>query len=172
MALVEINVNNAPHAQAAFINVIADEGTKAEAVEWLQKTWNEHMALVKAVRAIYFAAYWHPDRPLKHEEWLWTTLRDAAGITPGESSKQLGPDQSLRPEETATTPEVRLNDDGTLDEVCGTGAHLEQMDKDHWFLEVLNGDKSVAVWLHSRSKIVATYEHRDNSRSMNSGEGG
>lgn len=26
---------------AAFINVIAEDGTKAEAVEWLQKTWNE-----------------------------------------------------------------------------------------------------------------------------------
>ena len=26
---------------AAFINAIADEGTKAEAIEWLQKTWDE-----------------------------------------------------------------------------------------------------------------------------------
>jgi len=26
---------------AAFINAIADEGTKAEAVEWLQRTWDE-----------------------------------------------------------------------------------------------------------------------------------
>jgi hypothetical protein len=26
---------------AAFINVIAEEGTKAEAVEWLQRTWDE-----------------------------------------------------------------------------------------------------------------------------------
>lgn len=26
---------------AAFINAIADEGTKSEAVEWLQRTWDE-----------------------------------------------------------------------------------------------------------------------------------
>lgn len=26
---------------AAFINAIAEEGTKDEAIEWLQKTWNE-----------------------------------------------------------------------------------------------------------------------------------
>lgn len=26
---------------AAFINVIAEEGTKAEAIEYLQKTWDE-----------------------------------------------------------------------------------------------------------------------------------
>ncbi len=32
---------DAPHSPAAFINAIAEEGTKAEAVEWLQKTWNE-----------------------------------------------------------------------------------------------------------------------------------
>lgn len=30
-----------PHVPAAFINAIAEEGTKEEAVEWLQKTWNE-----------------------------------------------------------------------------------------------------------------------------------
>lgn len=30
-----------PHYPAAFINAIAEEGTKLEAVEWLQKIWNE-----------------------------------------------------------------------------------------------------------------------------------
>ena len=34
-----------PHCPAAFINAIADEGTKVEAVQWLQKTWNECCAL-------------------------------------------------------------------------------------------------------------------------------
>jgi hypothetical protein len=29
-----------PFVRAAFINAIAEEGTKAEAVEWLQKEWN------------------------------------------------------------------------------------------------------------------------------------
>ncbi len=32
-----------PYARAAFINAIADEGSKAEAIQWLQKTWNELM---------------------------------------------------------------------------------------------------------------------------------
>lgn len=30
-----------PHYPAAFINAISEEGTKGEAVDWLQKTWNE-----------------------------------------------------------------------------------------------------------------------------------
>ena len=30
-----------PHCPAAFINALAEEGSKAEAIEWLQKTWNE-----------------------------------------------------------------------------------------------------------------------------------
>lgn len=34
-----------PHVPAAFINAIAEEGTKAEAVEYLQKLWNENCAL-------------------------------------------------------------------------------------------------------------------------------
>lgn len=54
--------------------------------------------------------------------------------------------------------EVRLNDDSDLDEVVGSGAfQLEQMDKDHWFVNL--GD--VAVWLTSKKKISATYERRD-----------
>jgi hypothetical protein len=36
------------HVPAAFINAIAEEGTKAEAIEWLQKTWNELCALKAA----------------------------------------------------------------------------------------------------------------------------
>ena len=30
-----------PHVPAAFINSIAEEGTKEEAIVWLQRTWNE-----------------------------------------------------------------------------------------------------------------------------------
>lgn len=38
-------IKNAPHSPASFINVIHETGTKAEAVEWLQKTWNERVQL-------------------------------------------------------------------------------------------------------------------------------
>ena len=34
-------MSDAPHTPAAFINAIAEEGSKKEAIEWLQKTWNE-----------------------------------------------------------------------------------------------------------------------------------
>lgn len=47
-------VKEHPHVPAAFINAIADEGTKAEAIESLQKQWNENCALraeLKALRA-------------------------------------------------------------------------------------------------------------------------
>lgn len=30
-----------PRVPAAFINAIAEDGDKAEALEWLQKTWDE-----------------------------------------------------------------------------------------------------------------------------------
>lgn len=36
---------NAPHVRAAFINALREEGTKEEAITWLQKTWNERCAL-------------------------------------------------------------------------------------------------------------------------------
>ena len=64
-------------------------------------------------------------------------------------------------------PEVRLNADGTLDEVCAPGFHLEQMDYNHWFLEIEIGGKAVAVWLYARGKITANYERRECSATLN-----
>ena len=56
--------------------------------------------------------------------------------------------------------EIRLNDDGTLDEVFSRGepVHLEQMDDKCWFLGV--GD--VQIWLRSSRPVKAYYE--DNRR--------
>ena len=66
----------------------------------------------------------------------------------------------LERELAALRPEVRLNPDGTLDEVCAPGFHLEMMDYNHWFLEVVQNGHAVAVWLHARGRIVANYERR------------
>lgn len=43
---------NYPHCPAAFINAIADEGSKAEAIEWLQRTWNELCAVRAELSAL------------------------------------------------------------------------------------------------------------------------
>jgi len=37
------NMGKAPHRPAAFINVIAEDGTKEEAIKYLQETWNDYM---------------------------------------------------------------------------------------------------------------------------------
>lgn len=50
--------------------------------------------------------------------------------------------------------EIRLNPDGTLDEVCAPGVHLEQMSATSWFLSV----GEVNLWLNSTGKITVTYE--------------
>jgi flagellar biosynthesis/type III secretory pathway protein FliH len=45
-------MSNAPHTPAAFINAIAEEGSKKEAIEWLQKTWNERCHLERENEAL------------------------------------------------------------------------------------------------------------------------
>lgn len=57
-------------------------------------------------------------------------------------------------------PEIRLNDDGTLDEVVAFGAffHLEQMSGTGWWLCVEVGGQRVDVRLNSRAKITAHYD--------------
>lgn len=58
-------------------------------------------------------------------------------------------------------PEVRLCEDGSLDEVCADMAHLEKLDHNHWFLDVQQGNRSVSVWLHGKGVVRATWERRD-----------
>jgi hypothetical protein len=52
-----------PHVPAAFINAIAEEGTKAEAITWLQKQWNETCALRKALRELMKYVEYDQDYP-------------------------------------------------------------------------------------------------------------
>lgn len=89
------------------------------------------------------------------EESEWHALCDLALSAVSETVAQA---------KEATTPnsaEIRLNDDKTLDEVVTKdGDQLEQMDFNHWFLQI--GD--TAVWLHSKTTIRATYERRNLER--------
>jgi hypothetical protein len=56
--------------------------------------------------------------------------------------------------------EIRLNEDGTLDEVCAWGfVHLEQMDDGHWWLGIDTIDGQLLhVNLWARGKIQALAE--------------
>jgi len=56
----------------------------------------------------------------------------------------------------AVEPRIGLNSDGSLDEVVGSPGHIEQLDSGHWFVEI----GEYAIWLHTKGKIVAHYEHR------------
>lgn len=47
-----------PKHNAAFINAIADEGTKEEAIEWLQKTWDDYVDLKKEVESMEKSINW------------------------------------------------------------------------------------------------------------------
>lgn len=97
-----------------------------------------------------------------------TVATNAAQGQPLDRMHSDNPEPYTRPEGGAI-PEVRLNDDKTLDEVVTPHFQLEQMDRDHWFLCVDSGGKSVAVWLYSKSKITATYEWRDGSHAHQGG---
>jgi hypothetical protein len=50
--------------------------------------------------------------------------------------------------------EIRRNEDGTVDEVVTPTFHLEQMDLDHWWLRVTDGDKAVVVTLQTKHRAT------------------
>ncbi len=80
---------------------MSQQGGNAPTVEELLQV-NAELAeslyrLRLAVDRLYFAAYWHPDRQVD-ERALWTAVRDAAKIKPGQTGELLGEDRSLRPE--------------------------------------------------------------------------
>jgi hypothetical protein len=60
--------------------------------------WN---ALADAVEKLYFAGYWHCDRPVD-EQALWQAVRDAAKIPPGMTAYTLGEERTKQPEERRT----------------------------------------------------------------------
>lgn len=67
-----MSTSDAPHVQAAFINAIADEGTKAEAIEWLQKTWNE----LCQVRDALAVAERKRDEAKRERDYYWKVMCD------------------------------------------------------------------------------------------------
>ena len=69
----------------------------------------------------------------------------------------------------ASGVEIRLNDDGTLDEVVGgEGIHLEQMDTNHWWMAVYYPGGRVTVGFHARGKITANVEREPTAREPES----
>lgn len=69
-----------------------------------------------------------------------------------------------RPQESQgdLQPEVRLNDDGTLDEVCGSGTfHLEQMSGTHWWLGVQTGEQFVHINLTTKRGKISAFHERE-----------
>ena len=58
-------MTNFPHVPAAFINAIAEEGTKDEAIGYLQKQWNENCAVRASLRDLLT---WVDGLPVKHPQ--------------------------------------------------------------------------------------------------------
>lgn len=69
-------------------------------------------------------------------------------------------DAAAGPDDHPAGIEVRLNDDGTLDEVVAVNAtvHLEQMSGTSWYLGIYKGALAQQVWLGSSRKVTATTE--------------
>lgn len=57
--------------------------------------------------------------------------------------------------------EVRLNPDGSLDEVVASNAfvHLEQMAGNAWWMSVRCGSQEIHVWFRSRANVKVSYEN-------------
>lgn len=61
---------------------------------------------------------------------------------------------------------VRLNEDGSLDEIVADGAevHLEQMSATHWWLGIDDGTRFRHIGLHSKATIKAVMEGEPSHR--------
>lgn len=78
-------------------------------------------------------------------------------------------------ESKPTLPEIRLNADGTLDEIVASNAlfHLEQMDSNAWWLSVEAGGKRVDVWLRAgKGRIGVYYEETTQQKTADPAAGG
>lgn len=79
---------------------------------------------------------------------------DAGGHNYGVSDLLREAAAALEAAREDAEPDVRFNDDGTLDEIVGSGKfHLEQMGHDHWWMQL--GPHMVN--LSARGKIRAHF---------------
>lgn len=65
-----------PHVPAAFINAIYEEGTKDEAIGWLQKTWNELCAIRRENERLKYLMERIKDQA-GHSRYVWETADKA-----------------------------------------------------------------------------------------------
>ncbi len=70
-------------------------------------------------------------------------------MTKGPPKWALGPHDDI-----CEGVEVRLNEDGTIDEVVADGFHLEQMDDGQYWLNFRVGDDWQHVMLHRHGKHI------------------
>lgn len=93
-----------------------------EAVEGIMTIEGQLVNLRNAVRALYYSAVWHADRPVD-EQALWTAVRDAAGFAKGNSPIELPFDGIKVSYETSRIRQLGANfrakrgDDFTSDKV-------------------------------------------------------
>jgi hypothetical protein len=89
----ELTTRNAKDSVVHYsCNFCDGKGYVIIADEHCDKVVAAHNKLLDAVKAVYYAAWYKPDRGDDEEHVkLWTTLRDAAGFRPGGATLQLGP---------------------------------------------------------------------------------
>jgi hypothetical protein len=84
-----------------------------------------------AIERLYFAANWHPDRVVDAAA-LWSAVRDAAGITPGQTASRVGPDRGC---ERADAVEAKVKTlEKVLREIMGlldSGYLVRDISHDH-----------------------------------------
>lgn len=133
-----------------------------------------------AVDQVYFSAHWSPDRPVPNENELWETLRDAAEIEPGMSTRLVGkihssdidaPDNEdlyARVDEIErmiedTDATVREIEEWTADEFSGTrrlitSLTVEAEDMRDWKKQRLQWEDDVLERIDNLTKSVQAFQ--------------
>lgn len=83
----------------------------------LEAATRDFERLIRAVKAVYFAAHWSPDRRVIDATGLWTELRDASGIEPGSARRLLGLPMTLTGTAAETVHVVTDSRDGKLNAI-------------------------------------------------------
>lgn len=98
-------------------------------------------ALRAAVEELYFAAYWAPDRPVDSDA-LWTKVRGAAGITPGQTWERLGAPRPSNEPFRQETPEAT---EQTADEETWRLTEPQQAVVNMWLVALQNLNVELAM---------------------------
>lgn len=97
---------------------------------------------------------------------IYFVVRDTHRVIIRALLEKLSETHTITPRAPEPEPEIRLNDDGSVDEIFAQNAsvHIEQMDSNAWYIGIGTATKYLQIWLRGKRAVKLHHEITDETK--------